>query len=102
MAQYRDITAKAKVIEDINVDCWGALFYIVVNDFPDLRAGRLSPVGKFRFSFSCIIFIGNLFVQAILLFFICKLLMMPGILEAQTVYKRFMHRAFSDGALDVS
>jgi len=100
MQEYREITRNATEIEDINADCWGALFFVVVSDFPDMKVGRISAVGKVRFFFSFAVFILNLFIQGILLYFICTLLMMPGILEAQNVYKYFTTRAFRNGVMD--
>lgn len=99
MAQYREIAKNASEIENINADVWGALFFIVVNDFPDLLVGRIAPSAKARIVFSIIAFTINLFIQATLLFFICKLLMMPSMLDAQNLYKMFRREAFKDAVL---
>jgi hypothetical protein len=101
MVEYNDIVKNATDNEDIAADCWGALFFVVVNDFPDLLVGRIATSGKIRIVFSLAVFALNLFIQGILLFFICKLLMLPGILSAQDVYKFFMRNSFSDDGVDV-
>jgi len=100
MAEYNEIVKNATVCDDIAADCWGALFYVVVNDFPDIKHGRISGSGKFRFVFSIVVFTINLFIQAMLLWFIGKLLMLPGMLSAQDVYKYFTEEAFTDQVVD--
>jgi len=100
MAWYEEIVRKATILEDVSADCWGALFFIVVVDIPAWRAGNISKVGQFRLTFSIVVFALNLFIQAMLLFFICKLLMKPGLLSAQDVYKLFTDKAFSGGEVD--
>lgn len=100
MVEYNEIVKNATVCEDIAADCWGALFFVVVNDFPDLKHGRISGSGKFRFVFSIVVFTINLFIQAMLLWFIGKLLMLPGMLSAQDVYRYFTEKAFTDQVVD--
>lgn len=100
MQEYNAIVKNATAGEDIAADCWGALFFIIVNDFPDLKVNRIDAVGKARFMFSMVVFSINLFIQGMLLYCICKLLMMPGMLSAQNLYKFFTDTAFSDGELD--
>lgn len=100
MVEYNEIVKKATVIQDISADCWGALFFVVVNDMPDLKVGRISASGKSRIVFSIVVFCINLFIQFMLLYFICKLLMMPGMLSAQNVYQYFTSHAFTDRVID--
>jgi hypothetical protein len=94
---YKDIVRNATVTEDIPNDCWGGLVFVVVTDLPDLRAGRAVMEGKIRFGFVLCTFIINVMIQGILLYFIGKLLMMPGILGTQNLYKDFHQRSFVDG-----
>jgi len=101
-SDYDLIVKKALVQRDIACDCWGALFYVVVYDIPAIRQGVLQPVGRARLVFCMIVFMINLFIQFILLYFICKLLMMPGILSAQNVYKFFTEDAFEDGVVRIA
>jgi hypothetical protein len=99
LKQYDDITQNATGLEDIAADCWGALFFILVSDFPDLVAGRISVIGKLRIAFSLVVFVINVLVQAILLFFICTLLMAPGMESAQNVYLYFNSKAYMSGKI---
>lgn len=99
-AEYLQIVAKANCVVDIAADVWGALFFVVVCDFPAVKSRTLSAVGQSRLLFSFGVFVINLFIQGILLYFICKLLMMPGMLSAQNVYKYFTEKAFAGGLVD--
>jgi len=99
-SEYAAIVNNASISEDVPNDCWGALIYIIVSDLPDLRAGRASKEVKIRIVFCSIVFLINLGIQAILLFFIGKLLMMPGMLSVQNIYRTFHEKAFSDGLFD--
>jgi len=98
-ATYDEILAKANRIVDIQADCWGALFFVVVRDIPALLVGFIDCVGRVRIAFSVVVFLLNLFIQATLLYFICKLLMMPSMFSAQTVYKDFTENAFEEDAV---
>jgi len=71
-----------------------------VNDLPEWRAGRASKEVKIRIVFCSLVFMINLGIQGILLFFIGKLLMMPGMLSVQNIYRTFHEKAFSDGLFD--
>jgi hypothetical protein len=95
--EYRTIMANAKVPEDVPNDCWGGLIFIIVCDFPDIRAHRAVMEGKIRVTFCFFMFLVNLSIQAILLCFIGKLLMLPGILSAQNLYKDFRQKAYHEG-----
>jgi len=100
-SEYAAIVNNASISEDVPNDCWGALIYIIVSDLPDLRAGRASKEVKIRIVFCSIVFLINLGIQAILLFFIGKLLMMPGMLSVQDIYRTFHETAFTnDGVFD--
>lgn len=88
--EYLEIVAKANRIVDVSADCWGALFFIVVRDIPSLFMGVIDCVGRVRIVFSVIVFILNLLVQATLLFFICKLLMVPSLDSAQAIYNKYI------------
>jgi len=99
-AEYDDIAKKGTVLKDIAADCWGALFFVVVHDFPAIKMRKIDRVGLCRLAFCSFVFIMNLFIQFILLYFICKLLMMPGMLTAQNIYKFFTSNAFQDGESD--
>jgi len=98
--EYANIVKNAAVSEDVPNDCWGALIFIVVNDLPEWRAGRASKEVKIRIVFCTLVFVGNLAIQGILLFFIGKLLMMPGMLSAQDLYRTFHEQAFADGVFE--
>jgi len=93
-AQYDDILGKANRIVDIEADCWGALFFVVVRDIPALLVGFIDCVGRVRIAYSIVVFIINLFIQATMLFFIFKLLMMPSMFSAEKIYKDFTEKAF--------
>jgi len=67
-----------------------------VNDFPDLRAGRATLEGKVRVAFVFFLFLTNLLIQIVLLMYIGKLLMLPDILGAQDLYKKFHEEAFDN------
>jgi len=99
--EYDNLKSKATVIKDIAADCWGALVFVIVTDFPAIKGGFLSSVGRTRILFVAVVFAINVFIQFILLYFIFTLLMLPDMLEAQNVYKYFTDHAFIDGALDL-
>lgn len=98
--EYKNIVDSANVQEDIPNDCWGALVFVIVNDFPDLRAGRAVLEGKVRVAFCFFLFLLNMFIQGVLLWFIGKLLMLPDILGAQNLYKSFHQIAFEHGVVN--
>lgn len=98
--EYAEIVRNATRPEDIPNDTWGAMVFIVVEDFPDLRAGRAVIEGKVRTFFVLFMWIGNLFIQGILLFFIAKLLMLPEIHDAQNLYKKYHEDSFAGGIFD--
>lgn len=87
--EYKVITTGACVIEDIPCDCWGALVFVIVKDLPDWRAGRSVIEGQVRLAFCFFAFALNYIIQGTLLFYIWKLLMLPGLRDAQNVYKDF-------------
>jgi len=95
--QYAAIVESATIPEDVPCDCWGAMIFIIVHDFPDLRAGRAVWEAKIRVAFTLVVFVINLGIQGILLFFISKLLMMPSMLSVQNIYRTFHEKAFEDG-----
>lgn len=99
---YADIVRNATEPEDIPNDCWGGLFFVIVEDFPDLRAGRAVMEGKVRTCYVFLLFLINLFIQGVLLFFIGKLLMMPGMLDTQNLYNTFRQTAFLNGVVEQS
>jgi hypothetical protein len=97
--EYAAIVDNAIVLEDVPDDCWGALIFTIVKDFPDLRSGRASLESKFRLAFIICMFIVNMVIQGYLLLVICRLLMFPDILKAQNLYKFFHAKAYNDGHL---
>jgi len=101
MSEYNAIVESATRMENIAADCWGALFFVIVQDIPAWLSGEFDLVGKLRIGFSFVVFGLNFFIQATLLYFICTLLMMPSMLSAQDVYKDFTEKAFSNGVVNV-
>jgi len=101
MSEYNEIIGNATRVEDVAADCWGALFFVIVHDLPQLLSGDIDLVGKVRIVFSLVVFSINLLIQGTLLYFICKLLMLPSMLAAQNVYRDFSDKAFSDGSVSV-
>lgn len=99
-AEFREIVDSASVLEDVPCDTWGALVFVFVKDIPDIRAGRIMWEGKVRMAFVIVVFLVNVIIQGILLWFIAKLLMLPDMTKAQTLYKEFHEKAFVDGILD--
>lgn len=97
---YASIIQNATEPEDIPSDTWGAMVFLVVVDLPDLRAGRAVMEGKVRTLYILLLFIVNIFIQGVLIFFIARLLLLPDMLNTQDVYKTFHNRAFSQGVLD--
>jgi hypothetical protein len=97
--EYAAILKNATVVEDVPNDCWGALIFMSVKDFPDLRFGRAVLEGKVRVFFILLMFFVNMFIQIQLLRIICQLLMMPDILKAQDLYKFFHDKAYEEGQL---
>jgi len=94
--EYAAIVRGATEVEDVASDVWGALIFVVVHDLPDFRAGRMVLEGQVRMFYVFFVFAGNFFIQAILLYFIIKLLMMPSLLGAQDIYQEFHKTAFDD------
>jgi hypothetical protein len=94
--EYKAICKNATVVEDIACDCWGALVFCVVKDLPDLRAGRAVLEGKVRFLFCFFAFVLNYIIQSFLLYYIFKLLMLPGLRGVQNVYADFHARIWLD------
>jgi hypothetical protein len=82
------------ILIDVAADCWGALIYIIVNDFPDLLAGRVNQEQVIRVVSTLTLFTVNMACQLMIVFFICSRLMLPGMLSAQNVYKYFHEVAF--------
>lgn len=99
--EYRNICLEANVSEDIPCDCWGALVFVIVKDLPDLRAGRAAREGKVRTAFCFIVFAINMAIQTVLLWYIWRLLTIPGMLQAQNLYRSFHEKGFSSGELDI-
>jgi len=98
--EYQELVDNASQGEDVPNDCWGALVFVIVNDFPDLRAGRATTETRARTAFVFILFLLNMFIQGVLLWYIGKLLMLPDILGAQNLYKSYHTVAFSNGVHD--
>jgi len=98
--EYAMIVRNATSVEDVSADVWGALIFLVVHDLPDMRAGRMNLEGRVRAYYVFFVFICNLFIQGILLYFIIKLLMMPSVLDTQNIYLEFHSKAFSNAKLD--
>lgn len=94
--EYSAIVKGATEVEDVASDVWGALIFVVVHDLPDFRAGRMVLEGRVRMFYVFFVFAGNFFIQAILLYFIIKLLTMPSLLGAQDTYQEFHKIAFED------
>lgn len=98
--EYASIVANATRVEDVSCDVWGASIWILVHDLPDFRAGRMLFEGQCRLAFVSFVFVINFLIQSILLYFIITLLMMPGLLETQNIYKKFHKEAFIDAAVN--
>jgi len=98
--EYAAIKQNATSVEDVSMDVWGALIFIVVHDLPDMRAGRMVLEGRVRSFYVFFVFMANLLIQGILLYFIIKLLMLPSLLAAQDVYEEFHDKAFDNEELD--
>eukprot|EP00929_Paragymnodinium_shiwhaense_P034232 TRINITY_DN18656_c0_g2_i2.p1 TRINITY_DN18656_c0_g2~~TRINITY_DN18656_c0_g2_i2.p1 ORF type:complete len:392 (-),score=69.73 TRINITY_DN18656_c0_g2_i2:326-1501(-) len=98
---YQAILKQGTVINDVPVNCWSALVFVVVNDFPDMVAMHLSTVQKFRILFGVVMFTMNLLIQGTILFFIYKQLMMPSFKSAQNLYKEFHEKAYVEGHFDI-
>eukprot|EP00929_Paragymnodinium_shiwhaense_P034233 TRINITY_DN18656_c0_g3_i1.p1 TRINITY_DN18656_c0_g3~~TRINITY_DN18656_c0_g3_i1.p1 ORF type:complete len:393 (-),score=80.14 TRINITY_DN18656_c0_g3_i1:176-1354(-) len=97
---YQAILAKGTVITDVPVNCWSALIFVVVDDFPDLVAMHTSAVQRVRILFALVMFTMNLLIQGTILFFIYKQLMMPSFKSAQNLYKEFHDEAYVHGHFD--
>jgi len=98
--EYANIVANATRVEDVSCDVWGASIWIVVHDLPDFRAGRMLFEGRVRLAFVGFVFIINFLIQSILLYFIITLLMAPGLLSTQNIYRKFHKEAFMEAAVD--
>jgi uncharacterized membrane protein YkgB len=94
--EYKNITTNAGVDEDIPCDCWGALIFVIVKDLPDIYSGRAVVEGYVRTLFVFFAFALNYVIQWSLLFYIWKLLMMPGIEATQDVYRDFHADVWTD------
>eukprot|EP00929_Paragymnodinium_shiwhaense_P053099 TRINITY_DN26583_c0_g1_i1.p1 TRINITY_DN26583_c0_g1~~TRINITY_DN26583_c0_g1_i1.p1 ORF type:complete len:392 (+),score=65.89 TRINITY_DN26583_c0_g1_i1:286-1461(+) len=98
---YQAIVEKGTVTSDCPVNCWNALVFVIVNDFPDMVAMHTSYVQRIRILFGVVLFTLNLLIQGTILFFIYKQLMMPSFKSAQSLYKEFHEEAYIDGHFDV-
>jgi len=98
--EYAQIVAHATKIENVACDVWGASIWFVVHDLPDLRAGRMVFEGKVRSAYVLFVYVCNFMIQGTLVYYIFKLLLLPGLLESQDIYKNFHKVAFGNAAFD--
>eukprot|EP00929_Paragymnodinium_shiwhaense_P034228 TRINITY_DN18656_c0_g1_i1.p1 TRINITY_DN18656_c0_g1~~TRINITY_DN18656_c0_g1_i1.p1 ORF type:complete len:382 (-),score=59.30 TRINITY_DN18656_c0_g1_i1:220-1365(-) len=98
---YQKIVEKATIIADVPVNCWSALVFVVVNDFPDMVALHASSVQRFRILFGLVMFTLNILIQGTILYFIYQQLMMPSFKSAQNLYKEFHEKAYVGGHFDI-
>lgn len=91
------IVAAATEEDNVNVDCWGAMEFAIVNDLPDILHLKSNKEQNIRTAMAFTFYGLNLAIQGGLLWFIFKLLMMPSFKDAQSLYRLFHEHAFEKG-----
>lgn len=100
--EYEKILNTKRETTNVPPDCWGALVFIIVSDFPDLFSRRINLEGLCRVATAVVGFLVNLYIQMYLLYYIFSLLVLPAMLSAQNLYKNFHDIAFANGKIDLT
>lgn len=93
--EYELIITSPHENNDVAADCWGALVFVIVSDFPDIRSRRLNFEGFLRIVTAAVGFTLNIVIQFFLLYYIFTLLVLPAMLSAQDLYEEFHKEAFA-------
>lgn len=100
---YKDMLHRATEHEEFSLDIWGAMFFVIVKDFPDLFNCETRFENLIRTVFVSVCYFLNIFLQLALLYWICSMVTLPQVRQAQDMYKDFHNGAFGkDGEFDSS
>lgn len=100
---YDAMLKRATDLRDLPLDVWGAMFFVIIKDFPDVLTGDIRHENALRTIFVMICYGLNIFLQVMLLWWICTMVTLPAVRQAQTIYRDFHQDAFrSDGSYDLN
>lgn len=94
---YKQIVEEATSTTDVPKDTWGAAMFLMVTDIPLIRSGEYKVENLYRFALVSVCFVLNIGLQFAVVGWIMKMVTLPGVREAQDIYKTFHWDAFSMG-----